>query len=143
MHHNWTGQDFGDLLPSQVFKRNFLTCFISDPVGVILRHEIGIDNISWEMDYPHSDSTWPDAAEQLEQVFAGVPDEDVNKITHENAMRWYQYDPFAHIPKEQATVAALRKRAEGHDISVRSFDQGRHTGPKNVNLAEMASKATA
>ena len=143
MHHNWTGQDFGDLLPSQVFKRNFLTCFIADPVGVILRHEIGIDNISWEMDYPHSDSTWPDAAEQLEQVFAGVSDEDVNKITHENAMRWYNYDPFAHIPKEQATVAALRKRAEGHDVSVRSFDQGRHTGPKNVNLAEMASKATA
>ena len=40
MHHLWTGQDFGDLKPSDVFRRNFLTCFITDPVGVILRHEI-------------------------------------------------------------------------------------------------------
>ena len=31
----------------------------SDPVGVALRHEIGIDNICWEMDYPHSDLMLP------------------------------------------------------------------------------------
>jgi hypothetical protein len=41
-------------------------------------------------------------------------------MTHENAMRWYQFDPFPHVPKEQATVGALRKSAEGHDVSVQS-----------------------
>jgi hypothetical protein len=30
----------------------FLTYFISDPLGVRLRHDIGIDNICWECDYP-------------------------------------------------------------------------------------------
>jgi hypothetical protein len=35
-------------------------------------------------------------------------------------MRWYHFDPFAHVPREQATVGALRQAAEGHDISVQS-----------------------
>ena len=38
----------------------------------------------------------------------GVDDAVVNKFTHENAMRIYQYDPFKHRTKEQSTVAALR-----------------------------------
>ena len=36
-----------------------------------------------------------------------VPDDEIDKMTYENAMRWYSFDPFAHIPKEQATVGAL------------------------------------
>ncbi|MCB1260229.1 MAG: amidohydrolase family protein, partial [Acidimicrobiales bacterium] len=93
MHHRWTGQDFGDLMPSDVFRRHFLTCFIADEVGIELRHKIGIDNIAWECDYPHSDSSWPTPAEELAVAAAGVGDEDLNKITYENAMRWYSFDP--------------------------------------------------
>jgi len=52
MHRAWTGQDFGDKTPSEVFRERFLTCFIADPVGVKLRHDIGMDNIAWESDYP-------------------------------------------------------------------------------------------
>ena len=33
-HHKWTGQDFGDQLPSQVFKERIITCFIDDAFGV-------------------------------------------------------------------------------------------------------------
>jgi len=122
MHATWTLQDFGGKLPSEVFREHFLTCFISDPLGVRLRHEIGIDNICWEADYPHSDSMWPGAPEELHEVLERyeVPDEDINKMTHENAMRWYSFDPFQHVPREQATVGALRRRSEGHDVSVRS-----------------------
>jgi predicted TIM-barrel fold metal-dependent hydrolase len=122
MHAAWTLQDFGGKLPSEVFREHFLTCFISDPMGVKLRHEIGIDNIAWECDYPHSDSMWPEAPEELMGVMErfDVSDPDINKMTHENAMRWYSFDPFTHVPREQATVGALRKRAEGHDVSIRS-----------------------
>ncbi|MFD6995788.1 amidohydrolase family protein [Streptomyces mirabilis] len=122
MHAAWTLQDFGGKLPSEVFREHFLTCFISDPMGVKLRHEIGIDNIAWECDYPHSDSMWPEAPEELMGVMDRfeVPDSDINKMTHENAMRWYSFDPFTHVPREQATVGALRKRAEGHDVSIQS-----------------------
>ncbi|PRC53777.1 amidohydrolase, partial [Mycobacterium sp. ITM-2017-0098] len=84
--------------------------------GVALRNQIGIDNICWEADYPHSDSMWPNAPEELDVVLKanGVTDDETNKMTFENAMRWYHWDPFAHIPKEQATVGALRRAAEGH-----------------------------
>ena len=56
MHHHWTGQDLGDLTPTERFLKNVLLCFISDPVGLRLVDQIGSQNVSWEMDYPHSDS---------------------------------------------------------------------------------------
>jgi predicted TIM-barrel fold metal-dependent hydrolase len=144
MHHLWTGQDFGDKVPSDIFRDHILTCFIADPVGLALRDEIGIDNICWEQDYPHSDSSWPNAPEELAQMAAKytVPDDDIDKITHENAMRWYRFDPFAIRPKEQCTVGALRAEAGGHDVSIRSMSE-RHKERNTVSLAEMAARATA
>jgi len=119
MHRAWTLQDFGGRLPSEVFREHFLTCFISDPVGVALREQIGVDNIAWEADYPHSDSLWPGAPEELGAVFAAnnVTDDEASKITHQNAMRWYSFDPFSHVARDEATVGALRRRAVGHDVS--------------------------
>jgi predicted TIM-barrel fold metal-dependent hydrolase len=144
MHRAWTGQDFGGRLPSEVFRHHFLTCFISDPVGLTLRHDIGLDNIAWECDYPHSDSAWPLAAEELARAAAEVPDGELSRITYENACRWYSFDPFAHRPPERATVAALRAEAPGHDVAVRSFDTGRieRTG-QGVDIGTLAAQATA
>jgi predicted TIM-barrel fold metal-dependent hydrolase len=144
MHHRWTGQDFGDELPSDVFRRHVMTCFIADPVGVQLRHEIGIDNICWEMDYPHSDSSWPSAPEELAAVcerFA-VPDAEIDQITHGNALRWYRFDPFSRRPRERCTVGALRAEVEGHDVAVRSYDTGRYERSR-PDLGELARRATA
>ena len=134
MHHLWTGQDFGDRLPSDVFRQHFLTCFISDHTGVHLRNEIGIDNISWECDYPHSDSAWPDAPEELAQVMteAAVKPDEVAKITHENAMRWYSFDPFAHVARDQATVGALRAAAVGHDVSIKAMSDREKLTPEQM-----------
>ncbi len=142
MHSTWTHQDFGDKLPSEVFRDHFMTCFISDPVGVKNRHLIGIDNICWEMDYPHSDSMWPGAPEELSAVFDtyDVPDDEINKITHENAMRLYHFDPFVHIPREQADVGALRKAAEGHDVSIRALSH--HRDGEKTSFGDFAAKAT-
>ncbi len=107
-HHFWTHQDFGDKLPSQVAREHLTFCFISDRAGVEDRHAIGIDNITWECDYPHSDSSWPRSPESLVKQLAGVPDDEVDKMTHENAMRIFRYDPFARRPRDRATVGALR-----------------------------------
>jgi hypothetical protein len=35
-------------------------------------------------------------------------------------MRWYSFDPFTHIPRDQATVGALRHAAQDHDVSIQS-----------------------
>jgi predicted TIM-barrel fold metal-dependent hydrolase len=140
MHSTWTGQDFGKQKPSDVFREHFLTCFISDPVGVELRDQIGIDNICWEADYPHSDSMWPDAPEALDEVLKkyDVPDADINKMTYENAMRWYNFDPFKYIPKEQATIGSLRKSAEGHDVSIQALSKHDHA---KANFSDFAANA--
>ena len=140
MHSTWTGQDFGKQKPSEVFREHFLTCFISDPVGVQLRDQIGTDNICWEADYPHSDSMWPDAPEELDAVLKkyDVPDSDINKMTYENAMKWYHFDPFKYIPKEQASIGALRKSAEGHDVSIQALSKHDHA---KANFSDFASAA--
>ena len=117
-HQAWTGQDFGDKLPSQLFRERVITCFIDDPAGVKMRHDIGIDTITWECDYPHSDCTWPTSPERLMKSLDGVPDDDIDKMTYVNAMRDFHFDPFAHRPKEQCTVGALRAEATDVDISV-------------------------
>jgi predicted TIM-barrel fold metal-dependent hydrolase len=144
MHSTWTHQDFGGKLPSEVFREHFLTCFISDHVGVKLRNEVGIDNIAWEADYPHSDSMWPGAPEQLHDVLTenNVPDDEVNKMTYQNAMRWYSFDPFSHITREQATVGALRKAAEGHDVSIRALSQHKKAGTSFADFAASAKELT-
>lgn len=122
LHSTWTLQDFGDKLPSEVFREHFLTCFISDDLGIGLRDRIGVDCMAWECDYPHSDSMWPTAPEELNAQMQrwNVPDDEINKMTHETAMRWFSFDPFAHTSRQQATVGSLRAAAAGHDISVQS-----------------------
>src|SRR5215475_4012709 len=55
--HPWTGQDFGAKLPSEVFRERVVKCYIDDLAGLEQRHRVGVDNICWETDYPHSDST--------------------------------------------------------------------------------------
>ncbi len=124
-HHRWTHNDFGDKRPSDVFREHIITCFIDDHVGVRNRDLIGMDNITWECDYPHSDSTWPRSPEVLWESLQGVSDEDIDKITYQNTLRHFQYDPFAHIPKQECSVGALRARAKDVDVSPRAVGGGK------------------
>jgi predicted TIM-barrel fold metal-dependent hydrolase len=123
-HHQWTGQDFGDKLPSEVFRERVVTCFIDDPVGVEVRHRVGIETICWEGDYPHSDSTWPISPETLTKSLDGVPDDEIDQITHRNAMRHFRFDPFAVRPREEATVGALRAQATDVDVTPKPSAKG-------------------
>ena len=111
--------------PSEVFREHVVTCFIDDAAGVRNRDLIGVDTITWECDYPHSDSTWPHAPEKLWKSLGGVPDEDIHKMTWQNVVRHFRYDPFAHIPKERCTVAALRAQAKHVDLTPRSGRGGK------------------
>ncbi len=139
-HKAWTGQDFGDMLPSQVFNERIVTCFIDDAFGVENRHHINLDNVCWECDYPHSDSTWPTAPEMAMKYLAGVADDEVNKITHANAMRLFKFDAFSVRPREQCTVGALRAQATDVDTSIRAAKPG--APRKKVYAADLGSLAS-
>jgi predicted TIM-barrel fold metal-dependent hydrolase len=145
-HHRWTGADFGGKLPSQVFHEHFWTCFIDDPVGLRLRDSVGINRMMWELDYPHSDSTWPTAPEQLTKNLNGLPVDEINKITHENAMRAFSFDPFKHRPKERCTVKALRAEATDVDVSIKSMGRrkadAQDKGALQAALLNVASKGS-
>jgi predicted TIM-barrel fold metal-dependent hydrolase len=139
-HHAWTGADFGGLLPSDLFHRNVSTCFIDDRAGIQMRHSVGIDRMTWECDYPHSDSTWPNSASLLAESLVGVPDDEIDKITHLNAMRLYSFDPFSIRPREKCTVGALKAEAADVDISERSMGRGKGTPFTARQLAAIAGR---
>jgi predicted TIM-barrel fold metal-dependent hydrolase len=135
-HHAWTGQDFGSLLPSEVFRERIVTCFIDDPTGVIVRDRVGVETICWESDYPHSDSTWPTSPEFLMKSLDGVSDSDIDAMTHGNAMRHFRFDPFAVRPREECTVGALRANASDVDIAPLSVERLRNA-PKMTKSTDL------
>ena len=126
-NQSWTHLDIGAKSATEIWKKNFLGCFITEPSNLRLLDRIGDHTVAWECDYPHSDSTWPNSPEALMAEFVGadLADDVINKITWENACRFYNWDPFKHTPKEQATVAALRALATDVDTATTTKAQYR------------------
>jgi len=80
-----------DTPPSELFDRNIWACFIDDEHGVENRHAVGVDNITWECDYPHSDSNWPNSRKRANEVFANVPDDEVRRMVETNARELFNF----------------------------------------------------
>jgi hypothetical protein len=47
-----------------------------------------------------------------------VPEHEIHKITHANAMKAFRLDSFDHRPKEKCTAAALRAESPDVDLSL-------------------------
>jgi predicted TIM-barrel fold metal-dependent hydrolase len=75
--------------PSDLFKRQICVDFWCETAGVELRHFIGMENIMWESDYPHSTSTYPESWDFVERTLKGVPQDERNQLLYGNAMRLY------------------------------------------------------
>lgn len=122
-HKAWTHSEFGGLKPSELFRKHFLNCFIDDAFGLKNLDAVGEDAVAYECDYPHSDTLWPLAPEELWKSMSGLTDAQIDKITHLNAMRFFNFDPFASIPKEKLTVGSLRAQATaaGVDTQLKSL----------------------
>ena len=80
-----------EMKPSEIFRRNIWGCFIDDVHGLNNRHEIGIDRITWECDYPHSDSNWPNSRKRAVEVFAEVPDDEAHQIVEWNSRELFSF----------------------------------------------------
>jgi predicted TIM-barrel fold metal-dependent hydrolase len=80
-----------ELKPSEYFHRNVSASFIMDRVGVFTREFMGVENLMWSSDYPHTDSTWPKSRESIEHDFAGVSAADRTKMTCTNAAKLYGF----------------------------------------------------
>jgi len=78
--------------PSTYFHRNVFGCFFKDQTGIDMRGRIGIDRITFETDYPHSDSTWPDSRAVAAKLLDGVDAHSVDKILRANAIELFHLD---------------------------------------------------
>jgi len=89
--HRWYNDINREIPPSELFKDHIFGCFIYDDAGIEARHRIGVDQIMFESDYPHSDSNWPHTRKMLAASLANVPDEEARKIVELNARRVYNW----------------------------------------------------
>ena len=76
--------------PSELFRRQLYVDFWYEEAGIQQRHNIGIDNIMWESDYPHSTSTYPESWKFVERTLQGVPQDEREKMLYGNAVRLYK-----------------------------------------------------
>jgi predicted TIM-barrel fold metal-dependent hydrolase len=83
--HRWYQDIAMDDRPSDLFKKHFWGCFIDDQHGLNNRYDIGVDRLLLEIDYPHSDSNWPNSRKRAAETLADVPDEEVHAICELNA----------------------------------------------------------
>ena len=72
--------------PSTYYYRQVYGCFFKDRHGVEAIHRVGVDNATFETDYPHTDSTWPDTKQVAEGLMAGVASDVVYKLMRGNAI---------------------------------------------------------
>jgi predicted TIM-barrel fold metal-dependent hydrolase len=76
-------------LPSEYFATNIYSTFITDSYGVRNRHAIGVSQMMWSSDYPHSGADWPHSWDTINAHFADVPEDEKHAILAGNAARLY------------------------------------------------------
>jgi predicted TIM-barrel fold metal-dependent hydrolase len=81
--------------PSTYFHRNIWMSFFKDQTGIDNRDRIGVDRITFETDYPHSDSTWPETRAVAAKLLAGLDDADVHAICRGNAINLFELQGFS------------------------------------------------
>ena len=78
-------------LPGRVYG-----CIFDDEIGLRNRDVIGMDQICFETDYPHADSTFPHSKEVAEEICgkAGLDDDEIYKLIRGNAITAFGLERF-------------------------------------------------
>jgi predicted TIM-barrel fold metal-dependent hydrolase len=92
-HNTWThAKDYIPNPPSSYYWGRVFGCFTNDQHGLDSIDKIGHDNVCFETDYPHTDTTWPDTRAHIEKMVVGLPDELVYKVLRGNAISMLSLD---------------------------------------------------
>ena len=97
----WTGSK---LTAAEMLQRNFWFCLVDEPSAMVQLDRIGVENILFETDFPHNDSSWPDTQELLHKHMAGQDERTARRISWQNASELFghpvppavQLDPDAY-----------------------------------------------
>jgi uncharacterized protein len=80
------------LLPSEYFRRNVSVVYVVDESGAANRYDIGVANIMWGPDFPHSSSAWPMDYQLGHEILerAGATPSEIERIMWRNAAEIYK-----------------------------------------------------
>lgn len=81
--------------PSHYFRSQIFCTFFRDPVGLTQLDHIGVDNVMYETDFPHTDSSWPTSLETATQMTAHLSEADASKVVAETARRLFRVEVTA------------------------------------------------
>ena len=82
--------------PSSYIHGHIWGCIFDDEIGLRNRDVIGMDQICFEVDFPHSDSTYPHTLDVATKICtaAGLSDEEVYKLMRGNAINCFGLERF-------------------------------------------------
>jgi len=75
--------------PSTYARGRVYGCVVYDDFGIDTRGAFGVDSITFESDYPHMDSTWPNTTAYAEKALAGYTPDEVHAVIRGNAIRLF------------------------------------------------------
>jgi NAD(P)-dependent dehydrogenase (short-subunit alcohol dehydrogenase family) len=80
--------------PSSYVSGRIYGCVYDDVAGLKARDQIGMDQIMFEIDYPHADSTWPHSRQIAQKIVtsAGLTEQETRKLLRQNAIACYGLD---------------------------------------------------
>ena len=78
--------------PSSYYRGRVFGCFTTDLHGIESIDKVGEDNICFETDYPHTDTTWPFVREEAARITAPLTDQQRYKVLRGNAIRMLALD---------------------------------------------------
>jgi predicted TIM-barrel fold metal-dependent hydrolase len=73
--------------PPSRSMRQVYGAFFDDRAGLVARDAIGVDQLVFETDYPHQDSTWPNSVDTIRSFASLLDDDELVKVVHDNASR--------------------------------------------------------
>jgi len=82
--------------PSHYARNHVFGCIFDDLTGLSLRNVIGMDHIMIEIDFPHSDSTYPHSQKVIGELAlaAGLNDEEIRQLVRGAAIKCYDLQRY-------------------------------------------------
>jgi predicted TIM-barrel fold metal-dependent hydrolase len=82
--------------PSEYMADRVFGCVFDDAAGLRQREQIGMNQIMFEVDYPHGDSTWPHSQSVFERLAeeVGLNETERYQLARGNAIRCYRLERY-------------------------------------------------
>jgi len=77
--------------PSELFRRQVTATFEEEALGAALIPMLGAESCMWASDYPHTDSTFPNSLQAIEESLGSLSATDRRRVTATNCARLYRF----------------------------------------------------